>query len=461
MFRAARSPRPRSSRAASRRLGRTGGTTAPGRLLLRLAPGALGRMARRARRRLGARVRHQRQDHHRGDARRVPRARRPPGGAQPRRLEHGLGRGDRAARRRPRARAARAVRGRRGVAAERGRAGRRRACCCSRTCSATSSTATASSSCSPTAGPSWSRRLDGRARFVLNADDPLVADLGRGREGVTYFGVEDDSPGAARAAARRRLQALPQLRHAPTSTRRSTSATWAATAARTAAASGPRPQVAATRGAARRDDRLARRAAHPAGRARARPPLPGLYNVYNARRGRRHGARAGRPAGRPSARRSRGSAARSAASRRSRSTGRQVSILLVKNPAGANEVLRTLTLEDGQLDLWLALNDRHRRRPRRLLDLGRRLRGAGRPRAARDLLGHARRGDGAAAEVRRDRRRAGRGPRPGALARRRRGERRRRAPVRAADLHGAARAARPAGPPRPGASGGRSDGRRR
>jgi UDP-N-acetylmuramyl tripeptide synthase len=37
--------------------------------------------------------------------------------------------------------------------------------------------------------------------------------------------------------------------------------------------------------------------------------------------------------------------------------GRPVSILLVKNPAGANEVLRTLTLEDGELDLWIALND--------------------------------------------------------------------------------------------------------
>src|ERR671915_912536 len=45
-------------------------------------------------------------------------------------------------------------------------------------------------------------RLDGRARFVLNADDPLVADLGRGREGVSYFGVEDDS------------QALPGMQHA-------------------------------------------------------------------------------------------------------------------------------------------------------------------------------------------------------------------------------------------------------
>jgi UDP-N-acetylmuramyl tripeptide synthase len=38
--------------------------------------------------------------------------------------------------------------------------------------------------------------------------------------------------------------------------------------------------------------------------------------------------------------------------------GRRVSILLIKNPAGANEVLRTLTLEDGRLDLWMALNDR-------------------------------------------------------------------------------------------------------
>ncbi len=29
-------------------------------------------------------------------------------------------------------------------------------------------------------------------RLVLNADDPLVADLGRDRAGVTYFGVQDD-----------------------------------------------------------------------------------------------------------------------------------------------------------------------------------------------------------------------------------------------------------------------------
>src|SRR5207244_6283653 len=44
--------------------------------------------------------------------------------------------------------------------------------------------------------------LDGRCAFVLNADDPLVADLGRDRTGVLYFGLADDS------------QALPDLQHA-------------------------------------------------------------------------------------------------------------------------------------------------------------------------------------------------------------------------------------------------------
>jgi UDP-N-acetylmuramyl tripeptide synthase len=38
--------------------------------------------------------------------------------------------------------------------------------------------------------------------------------------------------------------------------------------------------------------------------------------------------------------------------------GRPASLLLVKNPAGANEVLRTLTLEAGELDVLGILNDR-------------------------------------------------------------------------------------------------------
>ena len=44
--------------------------------------------------------------------------------------------------------------------------------------------------------------LDVHARSVLTAADPLVADLGRERRGVTFFGVDD------------RSQALPALQHA-------------------------------------------------------------------------------------------------------------------------------------------------------------------------------------------------------------------------------------------------------
>ncbi len=80
--------------------------------------------------------------------------------------------------------------------------------------------------------------------------------------------------------------------------------------------------------------------------------------------------------------------------------GREMSILLVKNPAGANEVLRTLALEPGEHDLLAVLNDDDRRRARRQLGLGRRLRGLVGPPAPRDVQRHARRGDGAAAEVR-------------------------------------------------------------
>ena len=54
-------------------------------------------------------------------------------------------------------------------------------------------------------------------RFALNADDPLVADLGRERElrgRCRLLRGGGRFPGAARASARRRLEALPQLRRA-------------------------------------------------------------------------------------------------------------------------------------------------------------------------------------------------------------------------------------------------------
>jgi lipid II isoglutaminyl synthase (glutamine-hydrolysing) len=199
-------------------------------------------------------------------------------------------------------------------------------------------------------------RLDGSARFVLNADDPLVADLGRGRRGVTYFGVEDDS------------QALPGMQHAADSKHCRNcghayeyEAVYLGHLGRyrcpNCGRERPTPQVAATGvrldGMSGSDIELRT----PQGPLRVRLPLPGLYNVYNAVAAAATALELGVPLSAV------GEALEGFGGAFGRVEtipidGRQVSILLVKNPAGANEVLRTLTLENGQLDLWLALNDR-------------------------------------------------------------------------------------------------------
>jgi UDP-N-acetylmuramyl tripeptide synthase len=198
--------------------------------------------------------------------------------------------------------------------------------------------------------------LDGQARFVLNADDPLVADLGRGRADVTYFGVEDDS------------QALPGMQHAADSKHcRNCGAAYAYDAVYlghlgryrcpSCGRERPTPQVAATR--VRLDGMSGSHVElrTPQGALELALPLPGLYNVYNAVAAAAAALELGVPLEVV------GAALEAFGGAFGRvetipMDGRRVSILLVKNPAGANEVLRTLTLEDGRLDLWLALNDR-------------------------------------------------------------------------------------------------------
>jgi UDP-N-acetylmuramyl tripeptide synthase len=200
------------------------------------------------------------------------------------------------------------------------------------------------------------QRLDGSATLVLNADDPLVADLGRGREGVTYFGVEDDS------------QALPGMQHAADSKHcRNCGHAYTYDAiylghmgryrCPSCGRERPVPQVAATR--VELDGMTGSRVElrTPQGPLSLSLPLPGLYNVYNAVAA----AATALELGVPLATVGEALEGFSGAFGRVETIpigGRLVSILLVKNPAGANEVLRTLTLEDGRLDLWLALNDR-------------------------------------------------------------------------------------------------------
>jgi len=199
-------------------------------------------------------------------------------------------------------------------------------------------------------------RLDGHARFVLNADDPLVADLGRGRESVTYFGVEDDS------------QALPGMQHAADSKHcRNCGAAYAYDAiylghlgryrCPNCGRERPAPQVAATsvRLDGMRGSQVELRTRQ--GEIELALPLPGLYNVYNAVAAVATALELGVPA--DTVREAlEGFGGAFGRVETIPMNGRSVSILLVKNPAGANEVLRTLTLEEGRLDLWLALNDR-------------------------------------------------------------------------------------------------------
>jgi len=193
------------------------------------------------------------------------------------------------------------------------------------------------------------------ARFVLNADDPLVADLGRGRKGVTYFGVDDDS------------QALPGLQHAADSKHcRNCGHPYAYEAVYlghmgryrcpNCGRERPTPSVSARRVELHGMSGASVVMDTPAGPLDVSLPLPGLYNVYNAVAATALALELGATL------EDIGQALEDFGGAFGRVEtipvdGRPVSILLVKNPAGANEVLRTLILEDGKVDLWLALND--------------------------------------------------------------------------------------------------------
>jgi UDP-N-acetylmuramyl tripeptide synthase len=249
-----------------------------------------------------------------------------------------------------------------------------------------------------------------RARLVCNADDPLVADLGRERAqgdyeptefdhippeldhkpadldrkraevggepaqadhgpapdrvparddpeqaGVVYFGVDDDSlalAGMAHAADAKHCRRcgapyvfdvvyLGHLGHYH---------------CESCGQRRPSPTVLA-RSVVLEGVRSARfQLSTPDGEAEVRLALPGLYNVYNALAAAALGVALGISLADIVA----GLQITKAAFGRAEMVtvaGRETRILLVKNPAGANEVLRTLALESGSHDLLGVLND--------------------------------------------------------------------------------------------------------
>jgi lipid II isoglutaminyl synthase (glutamine-hydrolysing) len=194
------------------------------------------------------------------------------------------------------------------------------------------------------------------ARLVLNADDPLIADLGRDAPEVTYFGVEDPSV------------AIPEMQHASDSKhcRRCGAAyvydvVYMGHLGRYRCPScgreRPMPTVAAERISLDGTRGSSFELVTPLGRVGVELPLPGLYNVYNAL-----GAAAlcldlqvspeAVVAGLRDVHAAFGRAERIAIG------DLEVQVLLIKNPAGANEILRTLVLEPSELDLLAILNDR-------------------------------------------------------------------------------------------------------
>jgi lipid II isoglutaminyl synthase (glutamine-hydrolysing) len=207
----------------------------------------------------------------------------------------------------------------------------------------------------------------GHSAFVLNADDPLIADLGRDgslerRPDVTYFGIEDSS------------QALPELQHAhdakhcrrcgaPYTYARAFVGHLGHYQCPNCGAGRPEPDVAAEAIELHGMKGSISRVRTSAGTAELTLPLPGLYNVYNALAALAAALRLEIPLQTAVAALGK---VESAFGRVEtiEVAGKPVSILLIKNPAGANEVLRTLRLEaagsngDPGLDLWMALNDR-------------------------------------------------------------------------------------------------------
>jgi UDP-N-acetylmuramyl tripeptide synthase len=201
------------------------------------------------------------------------------------------------------------------------------------------------------------RSRAGDTEFILNADDPLVADIGRySGPGTTYFGIADDS------------QALAEIQHAHDAKQcrvcghaldyqRAFVGHLGHYSCPNCGMKRPRPQVYATEIELMGMSGVEATIVGPDGSSRLKLPLPGLYNLYNALGAVATASRLDIPIA---------ESVESLATmkavfgrvERIQIDQTELSILLIKNPAGANEVIRTLALEPGKLDLWIALNDR-------------------------------------------------------------------------------------------------------
>lgn len=194
-------------------------------------------------------------------------------------------------------------------------------------------------------------------RWILNADDPLISEVGEPAPagGALYFGIDDlgvalpEAPHARDAKHCRSCGGLLEfeaifsghLGH------------WACP---DCGLSRPAPSVRADRVQLQGMEGLIARITTETEEGELSLPIPGLYNLYNAL-----GAIAAASAldvPLPVSLRALSTmAAVFGRVERFRLEERNLAILLIKNPVGTNEVLRTLGLETPPLDLWIGLND--------------------------------------------------------------------------------------------------------
>jgi UDP-N-acetylmuramyl tripeptide synthase len=191
--------------------------------------------------------------------------------------------------------------------------------------------------------------------LVLNADDPLIADLGRDRPNVIYFGLED--PGVALA----RMQHASDSKHcrrcgAPYRYELVYLGHLGRYRCPSCGRTRPDPVVNATAIELDGTSSASFTLGTPAGDRRIVLPVPGLYNVYNAL-GAATLALALETSLDPIAAGLEAMAPAFGRAENVNLNGIELRLLLIKNPAGGNEILRTLALEDEDIDLLAILND--------------------------------------------------------------------------------------------------------
>ena len=197
----------------------------------------------------------------------------------------------------------------------------------------------------------------GKTDFVLNADDPLVADIGRySGDGTTYFGIEDEGAALAELQHAHDAKQCRVCGHA-LDYQRAFVGHLGHYSCLNCGMKRPAPTLFADEIALKGMSGVEATIVSPEGSSRLKLPLPGLYNLYNAL-GAVATARVLGVAVTDSIAALAGMEAVFGRVERIQIGETELSILLIKNPAGANEVIRTLALEPGKLDLWIALNDR-------------------------------------------------------------------------------------------------------